>query len=202
MVSFNHWLSSIKPIRCQGIKRWLTLTMLRATGPWTIIFTSYYCGIQKTINVGIEWSVKMILIIIIIIIVIIIIIIIIIITGNPCTPSADSHWSLVGNWECLQYHLQRMRRTAPMPAEQRPRPNLPPGSPTAQVQVGIKITARQITIAGETGWRGPRQDPQMAKRSWPQARNRGLYHRSSRSKPLNTLVPTEHPQEAWRGPKM
>ena len=32
-------------------------------------------------------------------------------------------------------------------AEQRPRPNLPPGSPTAQVQVGIKITARQITIA-------------------------------------------------------
>ena len=22
-----------KPIRCQGIKRWLTLTMLRATGP-------------------------------------------------------------------------------------------------------------------------------------------------------------------------
>ena len=33
MVSFNHWLSSIKPIRCQGIKRWLTLTMLRATGP-------------------------------------------------------------------------------------------------------------------------------------------------------------------------
>ena len=23
-----------KPIRCQGIKRWLTLTMLRATGPW------------------------------------------------------------------------------------------------------------------------------------------------------------------------
>ena len=33
MVSFNHWLSSIKPIRCQGIKRWLTLTMPRATGP-------------------------------------------------------------------------------------------------------------------------------------------------------------------------
>ena len=36
MVSFNHWLSSIKPIRCQGIKRWLTLTMLRATGPWPL----------------------------------------------------------------------------------------------------------------------------------------------------------------------
>ena len=33
MVSFNHWLSSIKPIRCQSIRRWLTLTMLRATGP-------------------------------------------------------------------------------------------------------------------------------------------------------------------------
>ena len=33
MVSFNYWLRSIKPIRSQGIKRWLTLTMLRATGP-------------------------------------------------------------------------------------------------------------------------------------------------------------------------
>ena len=106
-------------------------------------------------------------------------------TGNPCTPSADSQWSLVGNWECLQYHLQRMRRTPPIPAEQRPRPNLTPGSPTAQVQVGIKVTARKITTAGETGWRGPRQDPQMAKSSWPQARNRGLYHRSPRWKPPN-----------------
>ena len=26
-------LAVSKPIRCQGIKRWLTLTMLRATGP-------------------------------------------------------------------------------------------------------------------------------------------------------------------------
>ena len=44
-------------------------------------------------------------------------------TGNPCTPSADSQWSPVGNWECPQYHLQRMRRTPPMPEEQRPKPN-------------------------------------------------------------------------------
>ena len=44
-------------------------------------------------------------------------------TGKPCTPSADSQWSSVVNWECLQYHLQRMRRTPPMLAAQRPRPN-------------------------------------------------------------------------------
>ena len=46
------------------------------------------------------------------------------------------------------------------------------------------------------------KDPQMAKSSWPQGRNWGLYHGSLRSKPPNTLVPTQHPQEAWRGPKM
>ena len=34
---------------------------------------------------------------------------------------------------------------------------------------------------------GTRQDPKMAKSSWPQGRNRGL--RSPRSKPPNTLVP-------------
>ena len=44
-------------------------------------------------------------------------------TGNPCTPSVDSQWSPVGNWECPQYHLQRIRRTPPMPEEQRPKPN-------------------------------------------------------------------------------
>ena len=44
-------------------------------------------------------------------------------TGNPCTPSTGSQWSSVGNWECPQYQLQRMRRTPPMPAEQRRRPN-------------------------------------------------------------------------------
>ena len=77
-----------------------------------------------------------------------------------------------------------------------------PGSPTAQVQVGIKSAPRQIPTTGETGWREPRQDPQMAKSSWPLGRNRGLYHRSPRSKFLNRLVPTQHPQEAWRGPKM
>ena len=44
-------------------------------------------------------------------------------TGNPCTPSTGSQWSSVGNWECTQYQLQRMRRTPPMPAEQRRRPN-------------------------------------------------------------------------------
>ena len=28
----------LKPIRCQGIKRWLTLTMLQATGPsWKVL---------------------------------------------------------------------------------------------------------------------------------------------------------------------
>ena len=37
------------------------------------------------------------------------------------------------------------------------------------------------------------QEPQMAKRSWPQGRNRGLYHRNPRSKPPNALVPTQHP---------
>ena len=60
-----------------------------------------------------------------------------------------------------------------------------PGSPTAQVQVDIKSAPRQIPTTGETGWRGPRQDPQMAKSSWLKGRNRGLYHRSSRSKPPN-----------------
>ena len=78
---------------------------------------------------------------------------------------------------CL-YHLQRMRRTPPKPAEPRP-------SPTA----------------GERGgW--TKKKPQMAKSSWPQGRNREFYHRSPRSKPTNTLVPTQHPQEAWRGPNM
>ena len=48
----------------------------------------------------------------------------------------------------------------------------------------------------------PRQDPQMAKSSWPQGKKRRLYHRSPRSKPPNKLVTTQHPQEAWRGPKM
>ena len=43
---------------------------------------------------------------------------------------------------------------------------------------------------------GTRQDPQMAKSSWPQGRNRGLYHRSPRSKPPNTLVTAQHTQEA------
>ena len=87
-------------------------------------------------------------------------------TGNPCTPSADIQWNSVGNWECLQYYLQRMRRTPPMLAEQRSRP---------KVQVGIKSAPRQIPTAGETGWRGPRQDPQMAKNSWPKGWKRGLY---------------------------
>ena len=77
-----------------------------------------------------------------------------------------------------------------------------PGSPTAQVQMGIKSAPRQLPTTGETGWRGPRQNPQMAKSSWPQGRNREPYRRSPRSKPPNTLVPTQHPQEAWRGPKM
>ena len=76
-----------------------------------------------------------------------------------------------------------------------------PGSSTPPVQVGIKSAPRQIPTAGETGWRRPRQDPQMAKSSWPQGRNWGLYHRSSRSKPSNTLAPTKHLQEAWSGPK-
>ena len=44
-------------------------------------------------------------------------------TGNPCTPSADSQWNSVGNRECRQYHLESMTRTRPVPAEQRPRPN-------------------------------------------------------------------------------
>ena len=38
--------------------------------------------------------------------------------------------------------------------------------------------------------------PQRVKRDDIKDRNRGLYHRSPRSKPLNTLVPTQHPQEA------
>ena len=37
----------------------------------------------------------------------------------------------------------------PMPTEQRQRPNT--GSPTAQVQVGIKRAPRQIPTTGETG---------------------------------------------------
>ena len=39
MVSFNHWLSSIKTNTLSRYlkKRWLTLTMLRTTGPWTYI---------------------------------------------------------------------------------------------------------------------------------------------------------------------
>ena len=35
-----------KPIRCQGIKRWLTLTMVRATGP---IIMSHQ---EKTVKKG------------------------------------------------------------------------------------------------------------------------------------------------------
>ena len=42
----------------------------------------------------------------------------------------------------------------------------------------------------------------MAQGSWSQSRNRGLYQRSPRSTPPNMLVPTQHPQEAWRGSKM
>ena len=68
-------------------------------------------------------------------------------------------------------------------------------------RVGIKSPPRQIPTAGETGWRWPRQDHQMAKSSWPQGRNWGLYHRSPRSKPPSQLVPTQHSLEAWRGLK-
>ena len=121
-------------------------------------------------------------------------------TGNPWTSSADSQWSSVGNWECLQYQLQRMSLHHLCP--QNKGHGQTPGSPAAQVQVGVKSAPRQIPTTGETGWRGPRQDPQMAKSRWPQRSNRGLYHRSPRSEPPSTLAPTQHPQEAWRRPKM
>ena len=81
-----------------------------------------------------------------------------------------------------------MRRTPPMPAEQRARPN----TRVAHVQLEIKSAPRQILTTGERGQRGPRQDPQMAKSSWPQGRNRGIYHGSLRSTPPYTLVPTQH----------
>ena len=45
----------------------------------------------------------------------------------------------------------------------------------AEDQLGIKSAPRQIPTTDETGLRGPRQDPQMAKSSCPQGRNRGLY---------------------------
>ena len=122
-------------------------------------------------------------------------------TGNPCTPSADSQWSSVVNWECLQYHLQRMRRTPPMLAAQRPRPNTrvtnSSGPSWNQKRSTVKNPqqVKQVDVNQD-------KDPQIAKSSWPQGRNWGLYHRSPRSKLLNTLAPTQHPQEAWCGPKM
>ena len=60
MVSFNHWLSSIKPIRCQGIKRWLTLTMLRATGPWyrlRLPGTQWYIPTQNFLKKNSPWEI-------------------------------------------------------------------------------------------------------------------------------------------------
>ena len=58
-----------------------------------------------------------------------------------------------------------------------------PGLLIAHAQLEIKSATRQIPTTGERGRREPRQDPQIAKSSWPQGRNRGIYHRSLRSKP-------------------
>ena len=111
-------------------------------------------------------------------------------TGNRCSPSADSQWISVGNWECLQYHLQRMRRTPPMLAAQRPRPNTRvtnSSGPSWNQKRSTENThqVKQVDVNQD-------KDPQMAKSSWPQGRIWGLYHRSPRSKPSNTLAPTQH----------
>ena len=114
-------------------------------------------------------------------------------TGNPCTPSADSQWSPVGNWECPQYHLQRMRRTPPMPEEQRPKPNTTVTNSSGQEWESKALHGKYPQrVKQAERWR--RQDHQMAKSSWP--------HRCPRSKPPSQLVPTQHSLEAWRGPLM
>ena len=74
-------------------------------------------------------------------------------TGNLCTPLADNQWSSVGNWECLQYHLPRMRRTPPMPLEQRPRPNTGVANCS-----GSSWNQNRSTANTHSGWNGLEQD--------------------------------------------
>ena len=121
-------------------------------------------------------------------------------TGNPFNPSADSQWSSVGNQDCLQYHLWGWGEH--LLCLQNKGQGQRPGSPTAQIQVGIKSAPRQISTVAERGWREPRQAPLLAKSSCPQGINGGLYHCSRKSKPPKTLVSIQHPHEDWRGPKM
>ena len=121
-------------------------------------------------------------------------------TGNPFNPSADSQWSSVGNQDCLQYHLWGWGEH--LLCLQNKGQGQTPGSPTAQVQVGIKSAPRQIATVAERGWREPRQAPLLAKSNCPQGINGGLYHCSPKSKPHKTLVSIQHPHEDWRGPKM
>ena len=97
-------------------------------------------------------------------------------TGNPCTLSADSQWRSVGNWECLQYHLQRKRantthvRRTKAKAKHQGRQQLKSQWESNALHGKYPQRVKQV--------RGPRQDPQMAKSSWPQGRNRGFNHRS------------------------
>ena len=121
-------------------------------------------------------------------------------TGNPFNPSADSQWSSVGNQDCLQYHLWGWGEH--LLCLQNKGQGQTPGSPTAQVQVGIKSAPRQIATVAERGWREPRQSPLLAKSNCPQGINGGLYHCSPKSKPPKTLVSIQHPHEDWREPKM
>ena len=81
-------------------------------------------------------------------------------TGNPFNPSTDSQWSSVGNQDCLQYHLWGWGEH--LLCLQNKGQGQTPGSPTAQVQVGIKSAPRQIDTVAERGWREPRQAPLLA----------------------------------------